>query len=565
MVTGFHPPRSQALACAEVVRGVRVETERKFLRAGMALTSVCACFDALEHPIRDIAAFASSDGATELTETIRQNEAALRGLLANFERSRLPLEQICRDVRAMQGVAARLSGVIRTMTIVALNARVAVAQIAETTGSMAVFSRDAPELVRTATLRVAEVDEALAALSHMVASAQERSSGLGGLFAEHATTAAQDILSGIARLDTHMSALMTRGGKLGQNAQAIRDAVSKALVALQSGDAMRQGLEHVEIVFEAAEDPRVGEGLRLALADLAGEQAAAAIARHMPHLQQMERQLAAANARTQGFLHEVEDLFLPGRSGLTDLLAAYARIGTILAEGAGLQRALGEEARALSGSVDRVQDIVHEIGAIEMRINLIGINAVIACAGLGLDGLPLKVIAHQLRELVEQSSGRVRDLTANLGQIRSSSAQIADLFDRQSTDMQAIRDELETKVASGLAALRRSLAAAQTAISDNNRLLAENLTDGLRAMSDHRDEIGRMGAQLQAMAPQGPPSQPLCLSSGESALLADIRARLSIEAERTVHDAWLVRIGQQDARQTAAPPARAAGADIVLF
>ena len=63
----------------------------------------------------------------------------------------------------------------------------------------------------------------------------------------------------------------------------------------------------------------------------------------------------------------------------------------------------------------------------------------------------------------------------------------------------------------------------------------------------------------------GPPSQPLCLSSGESALLADIRARLSIEAERTVHDAWLVRIGQQDTRQTAAPPARAAGADIVLF
>ena len=565
MVTGFHPPRSQALACAEAVRDVHVETERKFLRAGAALSSVCASFDALDHPIREIAAFASSDGARDLTETIRHNEAALRDLLANFELSRLPLEQTCGDVRAMQTVAARLAGVIRTMTIVAFNARVAVAQIAETTGSMSVFSRDAPELVRNAALRVAEVDVALSELSRKVASAQERSSGLGGLFAERATTALQDILTGIARLDTHMSALMTRGGKLGQNAQAIRDAVSKALLALQSGDAMRQGLEHVEIVFEIAEHPQVGDGLQQALAVLAGEQAGAAIERHMPHLQQMERQLAVANTRTQEFLHEVEDLFRPGRTGVEDLLAAYARIGSILDEGAGLQRALGEEARALSRSVDKVQDIVQEIGAIEMRVNLIGINAVIACSGLGVDGLPLKVIAHQLRELVEESGGRVRDLTVNLGSIRSSSGQIADLFDGQSREMQVIRDELETKVASGLAALRQSLAAIRLAISDNNRLLAENLSDGLHAMSEHRAEICRMDEQLKAAMPSSTPLHPLSLSSAESDLLANIRSQLSIEAERTVHDAWLVRIGQDVSKDPAAAKVGSMGFDIVLF
>ena len=565
MTAVFHPCVPQAQACADLLRGVSIETEKKFLRAGTALTSVCARFDALDQPIQQIAAFASSDGARDLTETIRRNEAALRDLLADLARCRLPLDQICGEVRAMQGVAGRLSGVIRTMTIVALNARVAVAQISDTTGSMSVFSRDAPELVRTAAQRVAEIHAALEALTAKVATAQSRSSGLGGLFAEHATTALEDILSGITRLDTHMSMLTTRGGKLAQGAAAIRAAVSKALLALQAGDAMRQGLEHADLVFRAACDPRIGAALRAAVLDLGGQQAAAAIERHRPHLHQLERELAEATARTGDFLHEVEDLFRPGRTGIKDLLDAYARIDGILDEGAGLQSALGEEARALSISVDKVQEIVHDIGAIEMRVNLIGINAVIACAGLGPDGLPLKVIAHQLRELVEESGGRVADLTGHLDVIRSSSCAVAELFDRQSTEMQVIRDELETKVASGLAALRGSLAATRAAISDNQRLLAETLSDGLRAMTDHRDEIGRMAEALKVAVPEVAALIPLNVSPCESEMLAELRSRLSIEAERVVHDAWLARIGQAPRQDAIAPATGTSGLDIVLF
>lgn len=348
-------------------------------------------------------------------------------------------------------------------------------------------------------------------------------------------------------------------------AAAIRAAVSKALLALQAGDAMRQGLEHADLVFRAACDPRIGAALRAAVLDLGGQQAAAAIERHRPHLHQLERELAEATARTEDFLHEVEDLFRPGRTGIKDLLDAYARIDGILDEGAGLQSALGEEARALSISVDTVQDIVHDIGAIEMRVNLIGINAVIACAGLGPDGLPLKVIAHQLRELVEESGGRVADLTSHLDAIRNSSRAVAELFERQSTEMQVIRDELETKVASGLAALRGSLAATRAAISDNQRLLAETLSEGLRAMTEHRDEIGRMAEALKAAVPETAAPTALHVSPQESDILAELRSLLSIEAERVVHDAWLARIGQEVRQDDIAPATGTTGLDIVLF
>lgn len=565
MTSGPNTSCCPARTGAEIVRAVRAETETKFLRAGAGLMSVCTRFDALEQPIQDIAAFASSEVARELTEAIRRNEAALRDLLASFAQTRPPLERTCREVCRMHVTAARLSGVIRTMTIVALNARVAVAQIGETTGSMSVFSRDAPELVEHAGEQLAHITRALEDLSQRVETAQGQSSGLGQLFADHVTEALEDILSGISRLDDHIAVLTARGGKLAGCASAIREAVTKALMAMQAADALRQGLEHAETTFHAVGDPDLGAELQAAVLVLAGRQVNAAIDRHLPQMQQLDRHLHLANAKTGEFLQQVDDMFRPGRTGVQDLLAAFARIGEVLGEGTRLQQALSAQAQALAASVERVQGILHEIGTIETQIDLIGINAVIACAGLGQEGLPLKVIAQQLRGLAEESGGRVTELTGSLASIRASAQEVSAGLEGQSTAMQNIHDELETQVASGLSELRVALGATRKAIGENHQLLAQELRDGLTAMTEHHGEIRQMVEQLQAAMPAPAPLQPLVLTPDENRVLVGLRATLSIEAERKVHDAWLSMIGQTAQEAPAPAEASGSGMDIVLF
>jgi len=553
-----------AISCADQVRSVREETEASFLRAGSSLVSVCEHFETVERPIRVLSDLASAAEMQELVSAIRHFEGLLHGLLASVQEARSPLARTLETTRTMHSEVARLSRTIRTMNIVTLNARVAVAPMSDVKSSMSVFTRDAADLVRNSFSKLAQIEAALGDLDERVGTARKRSSELGQKLDEQASAALVDIVSGLQRLEEHMGALTTRGGKLWRAAQTIRDAVGKSVLALQSGDAMRQRLEHLEFMFEAVCDHAPGAGLQAALMALAQRQMIDAAERHGPNIAMLERQLRLAAGQANGFLAEMEDVFRPNRTGVNDLMVAFGEIERVLCDVAGLQASLGEDAHRLTEAVDLVQGLVKDVGALEARMNLIGINAVIACTGLGQDGLPLKVIAHQLRDLVEDSGRSVGRMQGDLDAMRSAAQGVADLLARQAEETQQIQSGLETQVTRGLTQLRAALGEVRGAVAANHLQMTGGIQDGITAMETHTAVLRQMVDQVAVSIASQPRVRQFTLSAAEEALIARIRGILSIEAERTVHDTWLSSIGIDPTGLETSIPA-AVGSDIVLF
>ncbi|PTV93568.1 methyl-accepting chemotaxis protein [Rhodobacter aestuarii] len=527
----------------EKVREVRERTEAHFLTTGSALMSVCDRFETVERPIGAISELASAGEVQGLAATIRRFETMLHALLASVQEARTPLSNTLETARTMHSAVAQLSRTIRTMNIVALNARVTVAPMVDVKDSMTVFTRDAAELVQQAFGKLVEINDALAHLDEAVEVARGRSADLGRQLDERAAVVLGDIFTGLGQLEDHIGALTTQGGKLSRGALTIRDAVSKSVFALQSGDAMRQRLEHIEEMFEAVCDRAPGLGLQAALLALVQRQMFDATERHAPQVSLLERQLRLATNQTTTFLAEVDDLFSPGRTGVVELLRSFTQIETVLADVSALQQDLGDDALRLSAGVERVQGLVQEIGALEARMNLIGINAVIACSSLGQDGLPLKVIAHQLRDLVEQSSTCVVHMHRDLDAMRKSASTVAEMLDQQAQETQKIRGGLELEVTQGLEKLRSALADARDAINANQSQLSGGIAAGVKAMEDHQKELRQLVDEVAMAISREPRTRKFILTKDEVALIAHLRDILSIEIERNVLDTWLGTIG----------------------
>jgi len=215
-----------AQSCSDLVHTVRTETEAHFLRAGVALVSVCERFDMVERPIAALSDLSQSGDVQGLSSQIRQFETMLQSLILSVRDARTPLGHTLEKARSMHGVVAQLARVIRTMNIVTLNARVAVAPMVDAKTSMSVFTRDAAELVQHAFRKLTEIEQALSDLDVQVELSRCQSGDLGRMLDERAAAALGEIVDGLARLEDHIGTLTMRGGKLSRAALTIRDAVA---------------------------------------------------------------------------------------------------------------------------------------------------------------------------------------------------------------------------------------------------------------------------------------------------------------------------------------------------
>lgn len=562
---GAPTPRDRLLALADDLAAPRDAIDGAFVSVGSRLAECAEILSRLTETFEALPADLESAELTEATDRL-----AIVGRRAGEISVALGAEQgdLNRLVVSLARAAHPISDLRRTvkmMSIVAINARVVAASVVTDLEDFGVFTTDIAQLSDSATATIANFSRTYESLTGVV----EDAAATRGAF----EIAHRDTLSALAtelavdlgevteqRLQSVRSSAVT-----GQMSRAIADRVATTVMALQVGDATRQRVEHVEAALrelallipreeDHAQHDGAGDPTHLA-SDLIG-----------PATELQRRQLAAAretlttemasgaDALTQlsndvhAVLDHAKSVYgsAENRSALSELHGAVRRAVVVLRDCEGEREKLDKVAGAVSDTVKVLLDHVEAVQEIEYKMRLVSLNAAVKCAQLGPRGRALDVIAQQLRTLTGETVVSAHEAVERLNEAATFSA----AFTNSAGGGAGRVGDLEREAIAALTQL-------ETVGLRMKKALVELYTDGPQVAS-------RLDAAVDALANHGAISESISdiefsvaafllpgtteewgdapLGAGDASalasLLATLRKRYTMDAERRLHDAF---------------------------
>ena len=529
-------------ALVPLLHNVQGRTERLFLSAGRDLVTLSAQFDCIEEPLLDFGTLVESGLLGAVAQNVASLEQSMGELTTAMTTGISWVGDLGITAHQLQSEVGDMARIVRTMTIVALNARVTVAALTGRHSGLEVFTKSASELVAKAANILWEMQEAVV---DMVATA-DQARGVGEVLHRMLDQCLPPIVQGLggdlADMQSVTQNMQREGRDLSGAAQRLRSTLAAAAAGLQIGDTTRQRLEHMLDILArctAEELPEV-QGLLL---ELVRDQLADCRADHGQGLAQIEASLAQARGQIAGFL---------GRdSRLNEAARACKRENGLLSKIRDLQQSMEDCRRArlrlagqaaeLSQGLAHLSGVVAGMRTVEEQMRMIGINAVISCANLGTEGHALKEISMQLRELAGAISGRFDKIYASLKRMDlaagSATAQLAEAaqmpFDRLEAAAAQMVEDLHNvqRVMARLAEAFGGIATVELARQ------WESTTGGL---ADHAAQMEEAAVLLDAALDAAPPATAAHLA-GASAAFGAAQALYTMVAERRCHNEFLAR------------------------
>lgn len=515
-------------------------TERAFLRAGSSLEQAINRFERLSAPLSGLSALAeagefaaATDEATRLEEKAMAFAASGRPL---FDR----IAALAAGSDALQADLGAMRQIIRTMSIVALNARVTVASLTEQNAGLEVFTSAATSQVIEASGIIGQITDTVEGMGRRLQAAAEEAESLSHLLGRHLGPALSGLRIDMAAFEAELARTTAEGSALVKHGEEFRRAITTAVMSLQIGDTTRQRLEHVAGFLEEVA-PLDAEGAmiaHLALALAAGhlrdahERHAAAIVTARAALRDSGQETAEigrisariATAPRHNLKHHLQRL----QAILSDCRTAQGRLVTV--------------AEGLSEGLGNLLQILDRMSGVEDRMGMIGLNAVIACVQLGDEALALREISLQLRELAATSADRLRQITIGLSTMGDEAgATAAELAGRFRFDLDDLTLAGE-RVFDVLSRIETGILTTGATVERERRMAERDVAAGIAALDGHSAAF----ADLLAIAPALDRWSDR-LEGGEAGVAAgqamtDIRARYTMAAERLVHDAIVGRL-----------------------
>jgi methyl-accepting chemotaxis protein len=148
-----------------------------------------------------------------------------------------------------------------------------------------------------------------------------------------------------------------------------------------------------------------------------------------------------------------------------------------------------EKVRHLSGVARKIGDVVDMITGIAGQTNLLALNATIEAARAGEAGRGFAVVAHEVKALASQTTQATQQISEQIGEIQSSTAESATAID-------AIADTIKrmNEIASKIAV---SVAERSTATQEMSRNIAQAAT-GTQDVSSSIGTVARAAAETSA-------------------------------------------------------------------
>ena len=550
-------------AAVTSIAGVSSRIEDSFAEIGDRLSQGHRIFKELEASLVVLAQELSGTAIESASQALQNIADRLNEVAVALPAEAALLGNIGEQAKQACAILKLLSGHIQMITIVSRSARIEAASFDGERQSFLDFTREAFELGQAAQRSVEACVRDGLLLVKAVEDAMARQREFDGLYRAELTTIATGLIA--ARRDLTLQ--QTNGARLTEmartSASRIAVAIAEAIVALQSGDATRQRLEHIchglshmatpSLVPNASEAPPsnwlIGqlEAGQLKDTKLAFDQdlarttgALGAITCDTDSLLKQSRAIYGGKADdASSFLVAVRQQL----SQASKLILACEQSGTSVDHALSL----------VTGTVDRFRQAISGLGEAVDDIILIGMNASLRAARAGTKGNAFVVIANELKVAADQMSAGAARLKSVLDPIEGLVGQLRE-HRAQGDTVELSR--LEPAV---LSALHEVETGNERLTGMMTRLAGESVAfDELLSLARARiTALGETAACLPGLAAgiaaqESVPTAP-ALTAVDRMLLDELFARYTMEREREVHRDVLQRLGFASAVPAPAP------------
>lgn len=535
-------------AAVTSIAGISSQIEDSFAEIGDRLSQGHRIFKELEAGLVVLAQELSGTGIESASQALQKIADRLNDVAQALPAEAGLLGDIGEQAKQASAILKLLSGNIQMITIVARSARIEAASFDGERQSFLDFTREAFELGQAAQRSV----EACARDGIELAKAVEAALARQREFEALHRSELLSVVAGLVTARSELKAQQVSGAKLtGMAAIAasrIASAITEAVMALQSGDATRQRLEHIS----------QGLGrMRLAAPSLVpeGPTAAAPAAWLVGQLQAeqlkdtkraFDQDLARTVSALGSIICDAGGLVAQSRAiygGETDdassflimvkqrLSQASSLIAACEQSGVSVDAALS----MVTETVGRFREAISGLGDAVGDIILIGMNASLRAARAGAKGNAFVVIANELKAAADQMSAGAHRLKPVLDRIESF---VGELRERGAKGNAAELARLEPAV---LNALQEVEAGNEQLVGLMARLACESAAfdELLGRARDRMTGLDQASAALPALAAaiaaRNAAPEQLLLSPADEVLLGELFTRYTMEREREIH------------------------------
>jgi hypothetical protein len=542
------------------------QIEGAFAETGDHLGRGHQIFKELEEGLNTLSGELSGTGIDGASSALQDIADRLNGVATALPAEAMLLSGIGDEAKQAAALLKQLTDHIQMITIVARSARIEAASLDSDRDSFLEFTREAFELGQAVQRSAEGSTKDAALLIKAVDSALTRQKEFDGLHRPELVSVAASLAAARSDLTAHQAKGVQLAELTGESASRIAASIAGAIVALQSGDATRQRLEHVcyalDRVVERApgiapaleEDVAHGPGLicrlqaeQLKDARQSFDQDIARTVRSMNALLADAGQLVAQSRTIYASDGDDQSSFLSQikrqLSQASDLVVTCEQSGKSVDHALGIvAETLSRFRAAISGLADAVDDII-----------LIGMNAGLRAGRVGAKGSAFVVIANELKAAADQLSACATRLKPLLDTIERSAIEL--------------RERRAQGDAAGMSALEPLVLAALRDVEDGNARLGAVMDRLSREGAEFEilvghacDRVNKLveaSAGLPALAKRivsaNPAPSHLALSPAELAELDVLFARYTMERERDIHRDVLRDFGLASAEPVASP------------
>lgn len=564
--SGF-PQQRLIASLEEQARSVDVT----FAVAGRDLGEGLSLFEALKARLSTLSDQLSGEGIAAAGSTLRRLAEDLRPLRQALSVETSALLDIANHSAAAGRALEKLVEHIRLITILARSARIESISIQGVGRDFGDFANEIVELTTQAQRTIETCARDHSRMSGLLTAALASQREFETRYGPALWALADKLLVAIAEVESRQQRGVALSREAATRSGNIAMAAGMAIVAMQSGDSVRQRLEHAIAGLRLATslDEHAGEDLPLQAREAARQLLLALEAAQLEAIagtladdtQAIEQNLLVLRNDTGGLVDLVTSLYGTGgaESGsfMAELGSDLAHASALLGKCNSARAGVDQVAKALGGLLEICQDTVDALATTVSNIVLIGTNAGLRAARVGSNGRSLVVIAQELKFAADLVARESRTLPPSFEQMQRASAELTredrldashfNAFDREMGEALSVMKGVATQLATELDSLTRQ-GRAFAAIVDQSRL-------GFSGVGASADVIAAAADAIAGEASVGPaPPTPDAAGLARDWVTSRTWPRYTMAAERTIHTS-VVGTGENAAKATAPEPA----------
>lgn len=499
----------------------------------------------MDQACRDISSI--GDRAQEITSAFGRERETMADLWSALAASVSPIADLQRSVKMIG--------------ILSVNARVVAAELGQVEG-FEVFTIDIDRLSREAGLTVSRFSDLFRRLRGDLRAVIEKRQTFESSHSATLTGLGDKLATHLERVEGRRRSAADMGLRTSETVRQISAGIGSVVLSLQSGDRMRQRIEHVEHALSDshsagmdANDAAGPQGKHaLTIASLQADQLVAAV-------DEYDADMASAEDALAGLARDALDMVrsaasLAGRSkGAED--GPVAALAKELQQAISLLRRCATERTELDALAERMASAVAELLAhvevvqnVEAEMRILSLNATVKCAQLGSRGRALNVVAQQLRDLtmetVASAEAAVEALRACAGVTDRIRADASGDLAREIGGIEAVAQSAVERITT---VEQRTSAAIQT-LETEGPDMARTLADAARDIRAGRVRAAELASQANSLASTDDDLAPIDDDELVAALLETLdmlRKSYTMEDERRIHDAFAARVAEKRA------------------